>query len=78
MKEPHNSFLDYFLKILPGILGMILLVIVINAIHVTKLSTRLDSPMEPTLEISAEGDTTYIYEMHNNDTTDVTFHIDFK
>jgi len=79
MKDKSTSFLEFFLRdYLPGILIFVLITLVVNSIHVKKITTRLNEPMKPVIEVSEEGDTTYIYEMHNNDTTDVAFNITFE
>jgi hypothetical protein len=79
VKDKNTSLLEFFLRdYLPGILIFVLIMLVVTSIHVKKIATRLNEPMKPVIEVSAGGDTTYIYEMHNNDTTDVTFNITFE
>lgn len=60
-----KNFLDYFMRqILPGLLIFALIALLLSQCEIKGITVRQDHPLEPTsLEISGDGDTTYIYEI---------------
>lgn len=64
-ENQDKNFLDYFIRqILPGLLIFALIALLLSQCEVTLVTVKQDHPMKPTkLEISGDGDTTYIYEI---------------
>jgi len=72
-EEKKQSFLEFFAQhYLPGILIISLIVLVVSSIDVKGVTVRSDKPLETeSVEISKDGDTTYIYYINlDNDKTD--------